>query len=104
MSDKNKQSIRKFYELLKDSHDEPLEAYKFVTFLRTLLRDNTDNTLPLVEIMTVIKQEKPIIYSQLKKMAPYNTMIEILTDLSINIEDARNRLENMISDITEESC
>lgn len=97
---KDKNELRKiicqFFRMLEQYPDNHNFTYDFIAFLRTFLRIQTNEELPTTEIMTLIKHEKPVVFSNLKKMSAYNTMLEILTELSIDIETARENLRNII--------
>jgi len=68
---KDKNELRKiicqFFRMLEQYPDDYNSTYDFIAFLRTLLRIQTNEELPTIEIMTLIKHEKPIVFSNLKK-------------------------------------
>lgn len=91
-----KSCIQQFFKMLKQYPDDHSSTYEFVSFIKDLLRIQTKETIPTIEVMTLIKHEKPVVFSNLKKMSAYNTMLEILTELSIDIETARENLRSII--------
>lgn len=91
-----KSNIQQLYKLLEKQPDESKEAYKFSAFLREFLRIESENDLPAIEVMTLIKHHKPIVFNQLRKMAEHNLMLEILTELSMDFQDAKNILEDIL--------
>lgn len=94
-----RKSIEKLYRMLEKYPDNPKNFYEFMVYLRTLLRGNRrGDILPMTEIMSVIKHYKPSIYSELKKRANNNLMLEILTELSMDIQLADENLKKIMSD------
>lgn len=94
---KIKMSIRQLLYMLDECPDEPKRSEEFVVYLRSFLKIKS-RSLPTIEVMTLIKHHKPIIFSKLRKMAPYNLMLEILTELSTDIRTATENLEKYLKD------
>lgn len=57
-----KNKINEFYKLLKKAPDQSSSAIDFIYFLRSFLRIKSQTTLPTIEMMTVLKETKPIFY------------------------------------------
>lgn len=91
-----KNNIEQLYKMLEQYPDTPDMAHEFVKFLRAFLRIKSNHTLPTIEIMTLIKHHKPIIFRQLKRFSRNNMMLQILTDLSMDIETARKNIEDIM--------
>lgn len=91
-----KKSIKLFYNLLEKYSDEPDSAYEFLVFLRNLLKIQSETPLPTIEIMTLIKQYKPLVFYELRKMSNTNLMLEILTELSMDVGAAEKKLKDLI--------
>jgi len=92
-------NIKKLYRMLDKYPDNPENFYEFLFYLRNLLRANrSGDILPMTEIMSVIKHYKPSIYSELKKRSNNNLMLEILTELSMDIDTADDNLKKIMSE------
>lgn len=91
-----KNSIERFYNLLNNYPDDSDTTHEFVVFLKSFLRIQSEQPLPTIEIMTLIKQYKPVVFSELRRMSSKNLMLEILTELSTDLETANENLENLI--------
>jgi hypothetical protein len=60
--------VEEFFFLLEKFPDEPKHSYVFTNFLRNFLWNKPVNeALPTVEIMTIIKHEKPFIEMDIKE-------------------------------------
>ncbi|MED1201933.1 hypothetical protein [Heyndrickxia acidicola] len=94
---KLKMSIKNLYNLLEEYPDESTSACEFLNFLRSFLRISA-NPLPIKEVMTLIKENKPTVLFTLKKMSNTNMMVRILTGLStdMDIRVAEYRLRKII--------
>lgn len=90
-------SINKLFDILKQYPDSPKKTYDFIAFLKSFLRIKSTKPLPTIEVMTLIRHRKPIVFSNLRRMAPNNQMLEILTELSMDIESAEERLNNLLN-------
>lgn len=89
-----KNSIQKFYNLLNNYPDDHDTTHEFVVFLKSFLRIQS-KYLPTIEVMTLIKKHKPVIFSELRRMARNNLMLEILTDLSTDVNTANKTLKEI---------
>jgi hypothetical protein len=99
MGEKNgelKSWIRRFYDLLEEYPDRSKNAAEFLSFLRDFLKIRVKDPLPIVEIMTIIKEYKPTVFFTLKKMANKNIMLQILTESSMESRVANNRLRMFV--------
>ncbi|WP_017754284.1 hypothetical protein [Calidifontibacillus oryziterrae] len=92
-----KNAIKKFKTLLKTYEDIPDNAYYFADYIRYFLkiRPTSDLNLPTIEIMTIIENEKPIIFHELKKQASYNPVLDFVTHITINKETAIKNLKEL---------
>ncbi|MED1202320.1 hypothetical protein [Heyndrickxia acidicola] len=88
--------IRRFYDLLEKYPDRSKNAAEFLSFLRDFLKISIKDPLPIVEIMTIIKEYKPTVFFTLKKMANKNMMLQILTESSMESRVANNRLKMLV--------
>lgn len=88
--------IKKFYILLQKYPDIPESAYDFVSFFRYFLRLKSQEPLPTIEIMTVLKKNKPIVFFILRQMAKKNDTLGFLTGLSMEFEEAEQKLQKLL--------
>lgn|SRR5690625_331672 len=91
-----KQSVKRFYNMLGEFPDEPNIAHEFIAFLRPFLRIKSKQPLPTIEVMTLIRHHKPVVFDELRKMTKKNMMLQILTDLSTDVEMANKKLKSLI--------
>ncbi|KMY54432.1 hypothetical protein AC623_11350 [Bacillus sp. FJAT-27231] len=92
-----KNSIQRFYDLLKKYPDSPDAAYDFVVYLRSFLKIQSKKPLPTIEIMTLLKKYKPNVFYALRKMAEKNIMLNILTELPMESEAAEKKLKRLLN-------
>jgi hypothetical protein len=88
--------IRKFYSLLKKYPDDSESAYDFVIFLRSFIRLKSQAPLPSIELMTILKKNKPIVFFTLRQMAKKNDTLRFLIGLSMEYEVAEQKLQKLM--------
>jgi len=99
-----KKSIQQFYGLLKKYPDAAESAYDFVAYLRSFLKIKSKAPLPTIEIMTLIKHNKPNVFYALRQMSKKNIMLDILVGLSTDIKSAEERLEGLLGVQVQKEC
>jgi hypothetical protein len=89
-----KDALNRFDKLLKDHHEDNLKSVvSFKSFIRNFLRVRTNSiVLPTSEIMTIIKHERPNIYSHLKRNLQSEPLFELLTQIEVGYDNALNKL------------
>lgn len=87
-----KKSIRDFLIMLENYPDDPKYADRYTLFLKILLKIQSPS-LPIIEVMTLIKYYSPKIFLELKKLSSRNMMLEILMKQSMAIDLAKKNLE-----------
>lgn len=92
-----KKSVEKFCELLQKYPDEPNSTLTFVSFLRSFLRIRSRETLPTVEVMTLIREFKPNVFHMMKNLSKQDNMLAILTELSMELREAEERIQSLKS-------
>jgi hypothetical protein len=86
--------LEEFDSLLEKKEDSPKSLPAFNQFLRYFLRTKTTNrSLPSIEVMTVLKHRKPVVFTVMKKESQGNAAMNMLTRLEMNIDEAIQRLE-----------
>jgi hypothetical protein len=94
-----KESLKKFKKMLEDYPDESGSTYNFSNFLKLFLRSRAiSTTLPTVEVMTIIKHEKPTIYYNLRQQGNFDSTMEFLTSVSIDYDKANENINKILSD------
>lgn len=89
-------AIEEFYTFLDKYPDEPKSLSIFMRFLKEFLKIPTKNqTLPTIEIMTVLKQRKPIIFSIMRRQTN-NVLYNILTQVEMELEVAEQKLNELL--------
>lgn len=88
--------VEKFFILLENHPDSVDSTFVFIRFLRSFLRENTQKgVLPTIEIMTLLKEHKPVVFQTMRKLSERDKMLGFLTGLSMNVRDAENKLESI---------
>ncbi|MEM1504848.1 hypothetical protein RG959_15680 [Domibacillus sp. 8LH] len=89
-----KAHVEKFFVLLKNYPDSTDSALVFVRFLRSFLRDcSQPEVLPTIEIMTLLKEHKPIAFYSMRKLSEHDNLLAFLTGLSMSPQEAENKLQ-----------
>ena len=91
-----KSKVQQFYIMLNNYTDHPDSTAIFLGFIRNFLRIKTKMPLPTIELMTLLKKHKPSVFMTLRKMAKTNILLSFLTDLSMEIEEAEQRLKEIM--------
>jgi hypothetical protein len=92
-----KNSIRKFNCLLEGQPDDSNSVFEFISFLRYFLRIKAKDPIPTIEVMTLIKEYKPTVFNTLKQMSKKNDRLLFLTELSMGVNIAEERLNKIIN-------
>lgn len=91
-----KTNVEKFFVLLKNYPDSMDSTLVFVRFLRSFLRaDAQKEVLPTIEVMTLLKEHKPNVFQSMKKLSEKDPMLAFLTGLSMNLQEAEDRLQSI---------
>ncbi|OES46013.1 hypothetical protein [Domibacillus iocasae] len=89
-------NVEKFFLLLQNYPDDFDSTLVFVRFLRSFLRiDARKKALPTIELMTLIKEHKPNIFYTMRKLSEKDNMLAFLTGLSMDPQEAENRLQSI---------
>lgn len=88
-----KEMIDKFNKHLSNTKDSPEGSYVFIHFFRMLLLSNHGQNLPLLEMLTIIKYERPQIYYSMRQRSQH--YLGMLFDLSMTKEVAEERLKTL---------
>lgn len=86
-------ALYEFEALLKKHRDVPESLPVFTQFIRYFLRTKTaDEPLPSVELMTILKYEKPNVFYLIRKQSKHNMVMNLLTNVEMDLEEAESRL------------
>lgn len=83
---------KEFWRFLEQVRDDRSGVSASIEFLNTLLR-NKKCVPPTVEIITVLKNEKPILFRILRQSIPHNSSLRMLLYLEMDYEQAKQRLQ-----------
>lgn len=89
-------SIKKFEKMLKIYSDDTKNMFDFWTFIKNFIRIK-DSSLPTIAVMTVIKYEKPTIFSALRKLSKQYQALDFLTNIDMEYDKAKEQLEQFKS-------
>jgi hypothetical protein len=83
--------VKDFFVLLENYSDHPRNLFVFTNFFRGVLRNKAiDEMIPAIELMTVLKYERPIIFHHMRKQT--EDWIYILTRIDMEVQEAREKL------------
>ncbi len=91
-----KRSLEQFDDIILHLPDETRYVVEVKNFLITFLKTKTkETTLPINDVMAILKRKKPTIYAGLKQMYKNNMIIYMLTNIDTSFEVAYRRLNNL---------
>lgn len=91
-----KQSLEKFDDIIINVPDENQFIVDVKNFLISFLKTKTNNTtLPINDVMAIIKKRKPNIYSGLKRVYRNNMIMYMITNLDTDYDEAYRRLNKL---------
>jgi hypothetical protein len=83
--------VKDFFVLLENYSDHPRNLFVFTSFFRGVLRNKAiDEMTPAIELMTVLKYERPVIFHHMRKQT--EDWIYILTRIDMEVQEAREKL------------
>ncbi len=86
--------IDNFKALLQKYPDDQKYTMKFYSFFKTVHFSNVDY-IPYLEMGTILKYEKPNIFYDLKKSFNRNFIIEVVTNSTLDLDEAIKRIERI---------
>ncbi|MEX2415481.1 MAG: hypothetical protein WD424_05005 [Paenibacillaceae bacterium] len=86
----NPEQIRKFLSSLTNEHRELSRCLDVLLQLQKLV--TPAGPAPLLEVISVIKVEKPILFHHLKKSVKSNMQLQMLLEIAIPYDVAKQRL------------
>ncbi|MBU9722726.1 MULTISPECIES: hypothetical protein [Bacillaceae] len=93
-------TINKFMSMLNTLEDSKKSYGEFRNLLRLLIRlQNNKHTIPVVEVVSLIKAKKPNIFYLLRREAEIDTNLSIIISTTIAEEQAEQRVNSLIEKI-----
>jgi len=90
-------TIEKFYDMLHDVPDDHKSIYEFYNFFKSLSFVPSKN-IPFVELGTILKHKKPVVYYGLKPLSEMNHIIQIITSVDMDLEKAIENINSIIDE------
>ncbi|MDQ0298909.1 hypothetical protein J2S78_001329 [Salibacterium salarium] len=91
------QAIAKFQTMLDTYPDTKQSVHEFRNFLRYFLRlKSSDQPLPTVEMISILKVQKPNVFHFLKQQGKTDMVLGMLTETSVSAKIAEERLEKYL--------
>lgn len=85
--------LEEYEDLLAKYPDEPKSLPVFNQFFKLFLRTNTKGKpLPSIEVMAILKSQKPLVFSLMRKQSKNNLVMDMLTHVDLDYEEAKERL------------
>ncbi|WNC12635.1 hypothetical protein [Brevibacillus brevis] len=90
--------VRDFYELIETipNRDDQETIQKLLRYLQGLLRIK-QVIPPTVEIMTIVKQNKPILFHAARRAVMSSSNLSMLFQLDMDVDLAKERLRQYIA-------
>ncbi|MEL3970983.1 hypothetical protein AAEO50_01725 [Rossellomorea oryzaecorticis] len=93
-----KRHICQLNALIELRSDDAKDAGEFIQLIRSFLRIQPKEAyLPMMEVMTVIKYQKPVIFQVLKHRGQKDHHFEFLTNITMDIRTAEKNLEHWLA-------
>src|SRR5690554_3563683 len=85
--------LKKFNHLLETTDDSDESFREFLNYIKLLLRTKYKKlTIPTVELISIIRARKPIVFQNLRKLGERDVNISILVGSTIPQEKAEERI------------
>lgn len=88
-------AMKKFKDMLDQYPDNNKSIYKFYSFLKTLPNIHSDN-IPFIELGTILKHKKPVIFQGLKAFSDKSPIINLITSVDMDFQKAINKINQII--------
>lgn len=90
-------SIKKFNNMIHNIPDDNKSIYEFYDFFKSLSFVHSKN-IPFVELGTILKHKKPVIFYGLKALPEMNYTIKVVTSVHMDLHQALNNINEMIGE------
>lgn len=89
--------IHRFFQLLETMDDTNDSFPDFRIFLKQLLRTKHSKiSLPVIEMITLVKRDKPNLYRYLRELGRTDLNISIIVGTTMPAKDAEQRLAQLL--------
>ena len=88
-------SLKKFKIMLQKLPDNPINAFEFYSFFKSLPMVDSES-IPFIELGTILKHKKPSIFFELRKQFSHNKVIHIVTTVDMDLNEAETTIAKMI--------
>lgn len=78
--------------LYKSLYDDANDIEKCVELLLTMVRLQINPAPPILELITVLKREKPTLFAHVRKRMLYHRQLSRIFDLNADYEQSKRRL------------
>jgi hypothetical protein len=93
--------VGEFWRMMQNVNDDATGLKDCLDFLHQLMRVK-DFVPPVVEVVAVIRVEKPLIYHMLKSRVPKTSPVSMVLQLDMDYKEAKRRLQPFF-EMSEES-
>lgn len=83
--------VEGFWKFVDSLSDEKKDVFEVIDYLNGLLRTKT-TIPPTVEIVTVLKRRKPILFQFVKKSIAPSSPLQLIMNLEMDYDEAVHRL------------
>jgi hypothetical protein len=88
-------SLKNFETMLQKLPDNSNSTFDFYRFFRSLQLINNDS-IPFVELGTILKKKKPTVFSELRKQFGDNNLINIITSVDMDLDEAEFNIKKVM--------
>ncbi|WP_458414781.1 hypothetical protein ACNQFZ_08160 [Schinkia sp. CFF1] len=86
--------IKQFEKLLSQRTDNSANTFEFLSFFRKLVRVKSNTPIPTIELGTILKHEKPLIFQDFKKLSENDRLVDFITNVNMDYQEAINRVNS----------
>ena len=89
-------SLQQFYKVMKNTSNTKQSLPHFLKFIRNFIRTKDSKySHPTIEIITIIKHEKPTIFYYLRQQGKNDPVLEMVTKVDMDYQKAKDRIEEL---------
>lgn len=89
--------INHFHKMLNKYPDNTKYTYDFYSFFKSLTLANHDSDyIPIIELGTIFKYKKPIIFFEMRKFSRHSEIIDVITSVEMDLKVATEKVSNII--------
>lgn len=88
--------LKEFQKMLNQYPDDQKYTLNFFSFFKKLSLVNS-KSIPYVELGTILRNEKPIIFYELKRLSDQSHVINVITSVSIDLKEAIEQISKILN-------